>query len=59
VEVIVTIEEKDFVRNADLEELLKCGNQVGELDIELLTKRRAFMPRINYNFLTILFLKTN
>ena len=59
VEVIVTIEEKDFVRNADLEELLKCDNQVGELDIELLTKRRAFMPRINYSFLTILFLKTN
>jgi hypothetical protein len=35
---IVIIEEKDFVRNADLEGLPKCGNQVGELDIELLTK---------------------
>ncbi len=48
VEVIVTIEEKDFVRNVDLEEPLKCDNQVGELDIELLTKRRAFMPRTSY-----------
>jgi hypothetical protein len=59
VEVIVTIEAKDFVRNADLEELLRCGNQVGELDIELLTKRKAFMPRTNYNLMIILFFKTN
>jgi hypothetical protein len=59
VEVIVTIEAKDFVRNADLEELLKCGNQVGELDIEPLTNRRAFMLRKSYNFLAILLLKTN
>jgi len=59
VEVIVTIEEKDFVRNADLEELLKCANQVGELDTEPLTNRRAFMLRKSYNFLVILLLKTN
>jgi len=59
VEGIVTIEVKGFVRNADLEELLKCGNQVGELDIELLTKRRVFAPRPNYNLFIILFLETN
>jgi len=59
VEGIVTIEVKGFVRNADLEELLRCGNQVGELDIELLTKRKAFMPRTNYNLMIILFFKTN
>jgi len=45
VEGIVTIEEKGFVRNADLEEPLKCDNQVGELDIGPLTKRRVFMLR--------------
>jgi hypothetical protein len=59
VEVIVTIEGKGFARNADLEELLKCGNQVGELDIELSTRRRAFMPRTKYNLIIILFFKTN
>ena len=45
VEGIVTIEAKGFVRNVDLEEPLKCDNQVGELDIGLLTKRKAFMPK--------------
>jgi len=59
VEVIVTIEVKGFVRNADLEELLKCGNQVGGLDIELSTKRKAFMPRTKNNLMIILFFKTN
>lgn len=58
-EGIVTIEAKDFVRNADLEELLRCGNQVGGLDIELSTKQKAFMPRTNYNLMIILFFKTN
>jgi hypothetical protein len=56
---IVIIEVKSFVRNADLEEWLKCDNQVGELDIELLIKRRAFMPRTIYNLMFILFLKIN
>jgi len=59
VEGIVTIEGKGFARNVDLEELLKCDNQVGELDIELLTKRRVFTPRTNYGLMIILFLKTN
>ena len=45
-EVIVITEEKGSVLNADLEELLKCDNQVGEPDTELLTKQRVFMPRI-------------
>jgi hypothetical protein len=45
VEVIVTTGGKGFVLNADLEELLKCDNQVGEPDTEPLTKRRAFMPK--------------
>jgi len=57
VEVIVTIEEKGFVLNAVLEELLKCDNQVGEPDIELLTKRRAFMPKTYYFVKNILFFK--
>jgi len=59
VEAIVIIEVKGFVRNADLEELLRCGNQVGGLDIELLTKLKAFMPRPNYNLIITLFFKTN
>ena len=59
VEVIVIIEVKGFVRNADLEEPLKCDNQVGELDIGLLTKRRAFMPSKNYSLIFILFFKSN
>jgi hypothetical protein len=45
VEVTVIIEEKDIVQNADLEELPNYGNQIGELDIELSTKLRAFMLR--------------
>ena len=44
-EDIVTIEEKGIVRNADLEEPLKCDNQVGGQGIELLTKQRVFMLR--------------
>lgn len=58
-EAIVTTEEKGFVLNADLEELLKCDNQVGEPDTELLTKRKAFMPRTYYYLKHILFFKMN
>ena len=59
VEIIVIIEEKGSVRNADLEELLKYDNQVGELGIELLIKRRAFMLRIDYYLMITLFFKSN
>ena len=56
-EVIVTTGEKGFALNAGLEELLKCANQVGEPDTELLTKRRAFMPNTYYCVKNILFFK--
>ena len=58
-EAIVIIEVKDFVRNADLEELRRCGNQVGEVGIGLLTKRKVFMPRTNCNLMIIQFFKAN
>jgi hypothetical protein len=47
VEVIVTIGEKSTVQDVDLEGLPNYGNQIGELDIELLIKPRAFMLRTN------------
>jgi len=59
VEIIVIIEEKGSVRNADLEELLKYDNQVGELGIELLIKRRAFMLSIDYYLMITQFFKSN
>ncbi len=50
-ENIVIIEEKDSVLNVDSEEQPKCVKQVGERDIELLTRLKASTLRLSFLFI--------
>ncbi len=49
-EGIVIIEVKGSVLNVDTEELPKCANQAGGLDIGLLTRLRASTLKLPVSF---------